>query len=118
KPVMMTALVGALVMSGPWFEIMHHQSTFLALLGQLGFVVLVGSYIGVLPSLMTEMVPAHIRCTAMSVAFNLCIGVAGGTAPLVAAWLVETSGLAVAPAYYIMASAAVALAALVTVQES
>ena len=118
KPVMMAALFCALVTALPLFELMHHESALLAFLGQLGFVVSVGSYIGVLPSLMTEMVPARIRCTAMSVAFNLCIGIAGGTAPFVAAWLVATTGEAVSPAYYIMFAAAVALSALVTVGET
>src|SRR5262249_45282433 len=49
---------------------------------------------------------------AVSLGYNICLGVIGGLTPLVATWLVERTGDEIAPAYLIMASAAVTAVAL------
>ena len=38
----------------------------------------------------------------MSFAYSITLALAGGTAPLVSTWLIETLGHPVAPAFYIM----------------
>jgi hypothetical protein len=56
--------------------------------------------------------PPSDRCTAVSLGYNICQGVIGGLTPLVATWLVERTGDEIAPAFLIMASAAVAAVTL------
>ena len=50
--------------------------------------------------------------------YNLCVGVFGGLSPLVATWLVERTGNEIAPAFLIMASAAVTFVTLFNFQET
>jgi MHS family proline/betaine transporter-like MFS transporter len=58
------------------------------LLGQLGFAVLVGAYVAVNPIAICEIFPRAVRCSAVSTD-NITVGVVGGTAPVVATWLIE-----------------------------
>jgi len=48
------------------------------MIGQLGFVLSVGTFIGVQPSVMVEEVPASIRCTAIALGYNITLGIIGG----------------------------------------
>ena len=85
----------------------------LVLLGQLGLAILVGAYGAVIPITMCEIFPRNVRCSAVSTAYNICVGIAGGTAPALCAWLIDRTGYVLVPALYIMlASALSALAAL------
>ena len=68
---------------------MHSADDAVVLLGQLGFVLAVGTFIGCQPAIMVEAVPAEVRCTAIAVGYNVTLGVVGGLSPLVATWLVE-----------------------------
>jgi MHS family proline/betaine transporter-like MFS transporter len=99
----MAGLIGAL----PLFWLLNHPSGLLAQLGQLGFVLLMGVYGGTLPAILVEAAPPTVRCTAVALGYNLCYGLFGGLSPLVATWLVERAGNEIAPAFLIMASAAV-----------
>src|SRR5438105_12692993 len=78
----------------------------MAQLGQLGFVLMVGLFCGTQPSLMVEAAPPQVRCTAVALGYNICLGVIGGLTPLVATWLVERTADEIAPAYLIMVAAA------------
>jgi MHS family proline/betaine transporter-like MFS transporter len=118
KPLMLLTSVGGLVGALPLFWLLNHPSALLAQLGQLGFVFLVGIYYAALPALLVEAAPATVRCTAVALGYNLCYGLFGGLSPLAATWLVERTGDEIAPAFLIMASAAVTLATLYWFRET
>jgi MHS family proline/betaine transporter-like MFS transporter len=112
--VSLPGLIGAL----PLFWLLNHPSELLAQLGQLGLVVLLGLYYGVLPATLVEAAPPTVRCTAVALGYNLCLGLFGGLSPLVATWLVGRTGNEIAPAFLIMASAAVTFVTLFTLRET
>jgi MHS family proline/betaine transporter-like MFS transporter len=87
-------------------------------LGQLGFVLIVGLDGGVQPTIMVEAVPQQVRCTAVALGYNICLGVIGGLTPLAATWLVKRTGDEIAPAFLIMAAAAVAFTAILRLRET
>src|SRR5262249_7726339 len=118
KPLMLLASTGGLVGALPLFWLLNHPSDLLAQLGQLGLVVLMGVYCGALPTALVEAAPPTVRCTAVALSYNLCLGLFGGLSPLVATWLVQRTGNEIAPAFLIMASAAVTLVTLFNIQES
>src|SRR5262249_19036809 len=60
------------------------SSAVLAQFGQLGFVLIIGLYGGTLPAFLVEAAPPQVRCTAVSLGYNICFGVIGGGKPLVA----------------------------------
>ena len=86
-------------------------------LGQFGFALLLGSFGSVNPIAICEIFPRQVRCSAVSAAYNIAFGLAGGTAPAVATWLIETTGHHSVPAFYIMVCAAISAAAALSVRE-
>ena len=59
-----------------------------------------------------ELFPARDRLSGYSVAFNVGLGVVGGSTPAVAMWLIAATGVAIAPAYYALVLALLAAATL------
>ncbi|WBL20129.1 MFS transporter [Citricoccus sp. NR2] len=51
--------------------------------------------------LLTEVFPTKVRYTASAVTYNLSYAIFGGTAPFVATWLIDATGLPYAPAIYL-----------------
>lgn len=118
RPVMLGATVLAIVASWPLFWLMHAANPAIVLLGQLGFVVAVGTFCGCQPTVMVEAVPARVRCTAIALGYNITLGLFGGLSPLVATWLVERTGNDYSPGFMIMAAAVVSFLALLTYKET
>jgi MFS transporter, MHS family, proline/betaine transporter len=107
KPLLLLASVTGMIVALPLFWLLNHPSDVLAQAGQLGFVLLMGAYGGTLPAVLVEAAPRSVRCTAVALGYNVCFGLFGGLSPLAATWLVGRSGDELAPAFLIMASAAV-----------
>jgi MFS transporter, MHS family, proline/betaine transporter len=75
---------------------------------QIAFGALLALVMGTDPAMLAEQFPREYRMSAYSVAFNLGLGIAGGTAPAVATALIAATGFTLAPALYLMAAAAAA----------
>ena len=60
-------------------------------------------------ALLSEVFPTRARYTASAITYNLAYTVFGGTAPLVATWLIGYTGNNLSPAYYLVAVACMAL---------
>jgi MHS family proline/betaine transporter-like MFS transporter len=118
KPVLTFATVGLLLLSLPLMALMQSGGPWAAYLGQLGFALLIGSYAGVMPVVICEMFPHGVRCSAASTAYNVTLGIAGGTAPTVAEWLIERTGQPLSPAFYLTGLALVSLLAVAWMSES
>jgi MHS family proline/betaine transporter-like MFS transporter len=61
-------------------------------------------------ALLSETFPTRTRYTASAITYNMAYTIFGGTAPLVATWLITTTGSNLSPAFYLMAVAVLALA--------
>ncbi|MPZ30570.1 MAG: MFS transporter [Rhodospirillales bacterium] len=118
RPVLLAATAFAFVASWPLFWLMHSADDAIVLLGQLGFVLAVGTFIGCQPAIMVETVPAEVRCTAIALGYNVTLGIIGGLSPLVATWLVERTANNYTPAFMIMAAAAVSFLAVLSFKET
>jgi len=118
KPFLLFATALAFVGAIPVFWLLLHPALPLVQLGQLGLVLMMGIYGGVQPTIMVEAVPVQVRCTAVALGYNICLGVIGGMTPLVATWLVERTADETAPAFLIMASAAVSFATVLWFRET
>ncbi|MDZ5602529.1 MFS transporter [Pseudomonas sp. RP23018S] len=60
-------------------------------------------------ALLSESFPTRSRYTASAITYNVAYTLFGGTAPLVATWLITQSGSSLAPAFYLVAIALLAL---------
>ncbi|MDE2229833.1 MAG: MFS transporter [Alphaproteobacteria bacterium] len=76
---------------------------------QLVFGALLALVMGTDPAMLSEQFPGEYRMSAYSVAFNLGLGIGGGTAPAIATALIAATGFTLAPAFYLMLAAAAAV---------
>lgn len=118
RPIMLAAAGLGFVGALPFFWLMHQPAPGIILLGQLGFVLSVGTFIGAQPALMVEAVPAEIRCTAIALGYNVTLGIVGGLSPLAATWLVHRTANNYSPAFMIMAAAAISFLAILRFGET
>ena len=118
KPVLIAGTAGLLVLAWPLFWLMHHPAASLVLLGQLGFAALISALAGAGPAAMVEAFPRSARCTGLSVGYNLCMAVFGGTAPMVAVYTFQHTLDDLSAAYYLMAAAFVSLLVVLGLRET
>ncbi|HKS00416.1 MAG TPA: MFS transporter [Arthrobacter sp.] len=118
RPIYAMATIGNLVLLVPAFALMHvgalwslYLALFLVSLPSAFFLSLTGA-------VMSELFPTASRYGCVGVTHNLSISIFGGTTPLVSQILVEVTGNAYAPAFYVMFFSAVALVALLKMRES
>jgi len=111
RALLMAGAAGMALFAYPLMLLMKSGTPLNIFLGEGGLAVLLGIYGGGLPAAMAELAPWRLRCTVLSVGYNLGVTVLGGTTPLVAEWLLSRTGLAMAPALYLVAGAALAFVA-------
>jgi MHS family proline/betaine transporter-like MFS transporter len=101
RPVLALAAGALALLAYPCMALMSRGTTSAILLGQgtLGF--LISAMLGVMPATMAELAPWRVRCSVLSVAYNVSMAILGGTAPMVAAWLVSRTQVVMAPGYYV-----------------
>lgn len=86
--------------------------------GQVMLGVPLGMALGLQGAMVVEIFPLRTRVTSMSVAYSLTLALAGGTAPMVATWLMDTMKQPLAPAYYVFLYGLVGLAIIWPMKET
>ncbi len=90
--------------------------------GIVGIQVLFGAMLtmndGTLPCFLSEIFPTNVRYSGFAFTFNSANALFGGTAPLIATWLISVTGNKLAPAWYLVAAAVVALIAMLASRET
>lgn len=109
KPMLIGASVGFALFAYPAFWLMSLGSWFPALSGLLIISLCQILILGTTPSALPALFPTRVRCGGFAIGYNIAFGVFGGTAPLVATYLVSATGSNFAPAYYLIAAALVSL---------
>lgn len=97
----------------PLFSLMVHPGFACALVAQMLLIIMVAFYIGAAPTVFVELFPTAVRYTGMSISYNICAALFGGTAPSVCFWLIEKTGVKIMPAFYIMFCAVLSLIAFI-----
>ncbi len=86
----------------PLFMLVEQGGFFPVLVAQLTFSVMMAFFLGPIPATLVEMFPARIRYSAIGLSYNISLCIFGGTAPLLATWLVKTYHTVYAPALYLV----------------
>ncbi len=105
KPVLVAASLCLAALTWPLFMLIGRGDAALAIAAQGILMALTGCIAFVLPATLSEMFPWRVRATAANLSLNLGFAVFGGTAPMVAAWLVARTGGLSALALYLTALA-------------
>jgi MHS family proline/betaine transporter-like MFS transporter len=118
KPVLLAASGGMFVLAWPLFWMLHHADLRLVVFGQIGFAVLSAGFWGSISATMVELVPERVRCTVLSVGYNIGMAILGGLTPMVAVYTVKRSQYDLSPAFLLMAAAAVSFAVVLGLRET
>ena len=110
RPAFLMASGVLAVLAYPLMALMSRGETAGILVGQVSLALIVASPGGMMPATMAELAPWRVRCTVMSVAYNLGVALLGGCTPLVATWLLASTGWALAPAAYLAGAATLSFA--------
>jgi MHS family proline/betaine transporter-like MFS transporter len=112
------ATAGTVLLAWPLWWLMHQSHALAIFAGQAGFGALFALAYGGIPALMSELLPTRVRCTAIGIGYNVALGVFGGTAPLVATYLVARTANDFMPAYYLMAVSLISFVAALGLPET
>ena len=96
------------------YPLMIHSATdilYQALLQGI-FAIGIGFCFGPRSSLLTECFPTKVRLSSISLGFNASNAIFGGTAPFIAAYLIQETGLNYSPAFYIILASCVSAVAI------
>nr|WP_219107567.1 MFS transporter [Austwickia sp. TVS 96-490-7B] len=116
--LLILASVLFIVLTVPLFALLPHASLTGIVLIQATFCVMLTVNDGTLPTFLAELFPTSVRYTGFGLSFNTANAIFGGTAPMVATWLIQTTGSASAPAWYLVLAAVLALGAMVVSKET
>ncbi len=118
KRLMLVLTVVTMAMVFYAFRIMLRGSPTEFILGQLLMAVPLGMALGLQGAMVVEIFPQRTRVTSMSVAYSITLALAGGTAPLLSTWLMDTFHRPMLPAYLIMVYGVIGLAIMAPMAET
>lgn len=114
RPMHILGAAGVVILAWPLFLLVSHATVAAAVIAQLIFTVLISIFMGPVPATMVELFPPGLRYMGTALGYNISLCIFGGTAPLVATWLLVRTGSINAPAWYLTAMALVSLAAAIS----
>lgn len=92
KPVLTFSGIMIALCIYPIFLLFGMKDFWAALGAEIIFGVLLGSYMGPIPTVLVEIFPTSFRLTGIALSYNLAAAIFGGTAPMVAMMLIRTTG--------------------------
>jgi len=104
--MVIAATAGLLVVLYPLFSWVYAAPSFARLMTmQVVLGTLLAVYFGPISAVMAEQFPVGVRSTGLALAYNVAVMVFGGFAQFIVTWLIQTTGLAIAPVFYVMFAA-------------
>ena len=105
--VMQSGCLGVAFLALPLFYVLHGGSIEGILAGIVISSLLMGTFNGPTNAYLNTLFPASVRYTGIAFGYALGAALFGGMAPYYYAWLVESTGLPLAPAFYMIFMAGV-----------
>jgi MFS family permease len=119
KPVMVWPQLLTLLLTYPVFLWIVHAPGAMSLIAGFGLLSLIGSVpYTAFYAAFAEGLPQNIRGGVFATIYAVAIATFGGTAQLVVTWLLHVSGNPLAPAWYLLLAATVALVAMGLMRET
>jgi len=117
RTLLIAAFVAEAVLAWTFFMLAGSGGIAGFALAQVTFGALLALIMGAAPAMLVELFPSAYRMSGYSVSFNIGIGIAGGTAPLLATSLIDATGNLLAPAWFLMFGAALATVAALLMRD-
>jgi MHS family proline/betaine transporter-like MFS transporter len=117
KPVLLASTAAMVILAWPLYWLASQPALLQVLTAVLGFAVILGAFEGVIGAFDSEAVPKYVRCSALSLGYNIS-GVIGVLAPIVLLSMIQITGNPLAPAFLLMAIAAAAFVAVASARHA
>lgn len=119
KPVLLAGNLAFFLLVYPMFVWVSGQPSVERLLVmQIVLCAIIGVCFGPAPTALAEQFPTQVRSTGMALSYNVAVMLFGGFSPFIVTWLSQTTGSAVAPAYYVLFSSVAGLLAICFMREA
>lgn len=118
RPILFAAQALFAVFAVPAFLLMGVGTFGFVLLAQLAIVIPIGLHQAVQLPIMLELLPTRVRASGGGLAFAIASALFGGTAPIVAVWLVGQTGTGVSVALAVVVAAVISFAATLATAET
>jgi MHS family proline/betaine transporter-like MFS transporter len=118
KPMLLLSAGAIIVFGWPLFNLLWHPAFHVPVIGQLGFALLIATFDGAAPAAAAEAFPANVRCTGVGLSHNLCVALLGGTAPMVATYLIDKTDNEMIPPILLIAAAIISAIFVLTLKET
>jgi MFS transporter, MHS family, proline/betaine transporter len=118
RRLMLTLTILAMLLMLPALQLMLYGEPGAFALGQMLLAIPIGMSLGLQGAMLVEIFPLRTRVTSLSFAYGITIALAGGTAPLVSAWLAERFAEPLTPGWYLLVYGLFAIAVLIPMRET
>ncbi len=118
RPIYAIAVVSTLVLMLPAFAIMRIGETWAVFVALIMVTIPAAFYLAICASTVPALFPTPSRFSGMGLTWNIAVSLFGGTTPLISQLLIDLTGNAFMPAFYVMFFAVLAGVALIPMRES
>lgn len=112
KATMLLGSIGVLVLALPCFHLLAEGGYGAKVAALLVLNLCLAALLGCIFAAVPALFDTRVRFTGMAVSYNVSVALFAGTAPMLNAWLIQRTGNAMMPAYYLMLGAAMGIVAL------
>ena len=113
----MISCLGFVIVGIPAYMLLDPTSYLNLLVIQLLLVTFMAFFSGPATAVISELFPARVRNTAVSVTYTFNVALFGGTAPMVCVWLTSVTGNPIAPAFYMVFCSLISLWGVLQIKE-
>ncbi|WP_306371214.1 MFS transporter [Nocardiopsis sp. CC223A] len=118
RPVLLSGSLFSIVLTLPAFWLLQTGSPVGVALGIVVLAITLVHFSGAAPATLPAFFPTSVRYGALAIGFNISVALFGGTTPLLAEALVQSTGNLYSPAWPVMAAGAVGLVVVWRMKES
>ncbi|MBB4686710.1 MFS transporter [Amycolatopsis jiangsuensis] len=118
KPLLLTAAIGFVVLSWPSIKLMQAGSLVWLIVGFLLVAVLLALMLAVIGSTFPAMFPTRVRYGSFAIGYNVSTSLFGGTCGVIVTALVDSTGNADWPAYYLIVAGLIAIVPILRIPET
>ena len=117
KRMLLIAASGFIILTIPCYMLMGTMDFTIILAAEIIMAILLCINDGTLASYLSEQYPTEIRFTGFAFTFNLANAIFGGSCSMICLWLVNMTGNQLAPGFYFIVIAIIALIAIICSRE-
>lgn len=118
RPLLLISTIGFALLSWPVLALMGVGSVVAIYGGWVVLAVLLALFSGPGPAALAEMFPTGVRYSALSIGYNIAVAAFGGTAPVLAVWVIKVTGVTTSPAFIAIAAAIITTFVVLSMKET